>query len=152
MVSRQIQGAIRCAFQAQIEGSNFQRKRTRFEAGAGVLVENDLNRPKMEKKLPAPYVPQTAVKWTNSKHHRFNGKSQTKEQVFEAIKNLHANSTVKLNSLQDLAVTPGVVAQVSKSTVTTGGSAKEQTTVRIVKVEERGGKKIMTSLVMVQAA
>ncbi|KAJ7703522.1 hypothetical protein B0H17DRAFT_1040713 [Mycena rosella] len=82
----------------------------------------------------------------------FNGKPQTKEQVFEAIKNLHANSTVKLNSLQDLAVTPGVVAQVSKSTVTTGGSAKEQTTVRIVKVEERGGKKVMTSLVMVQAA
>ncbi|KAJ7639914.1 hypothetical protein B0H17DRAFT_1339398 [Mycena rosella] len=82
----------------------------------------------------------------------FNGKSQTKEQVFEAIKNLHANSTMKLNSLQDLAVTPGIVAQVSKSTVTTGGSAKEQTTVRIVKVEERGGKKVMTSLVMVQAA
>ncbi|KAJ7710496.1 hypothetical protein B0H17DRAFT_1173530 [Mycena rosella] len=83
-----------------------------------------------------------ALKWTNSKHHRFNGKSQTKEQVFEAIKNLHAKSTVKLNSLQDLAVTPGVVAQVSKSTVTTGGSAKEQTTVRIVKVEERGARRL----------
>ncbi|KAJ7668194.1 hypothetical protein B0H17DRAFT_1184086 [Mycena rosella] len=40
MVSRQIQGAFRCAFQARIEWSNFQRKRTRFEAGAGVLVEN----------------------------------------------------------------------------------------------------------------
>ncbi|KAJ7655497.1 hypothetical protein B0H17DRAFT_1185996 [Mycena rosella] len=39
MVSRLIQGAIRCAFQARIEWSNFQRKRTRFEAGADVLVE-----------------------------------------------------------------------------------------------------------------
>ncbi|KAJ7658045.1 hypothetical protein B0H17DRAFT_1185724 [Mycena rosella] len=45
----------------------------------------------------------------------------------------------------------GVVAQVSKFTVTTGGSTKEQSTVRIVKVEERGGKKVMTSLVEVQA-
>ncbi|KAJ7660505.1 hypothetical protein B0H17DRAFT_1145002 [Mycena rosella] len=43
-------GSLRCALQARIEWSNFQRKRTRFEAGAGVLVENDLNRPKMEKK------------------------------------------------------------------------------------------------------
>ncbi|KAJ7683766.1 hypothetical protein B0H17DRAFT_1137534 [Mycena rosella] len=50
IVPSRIQGAIRCAFQARIEWSSFQSKWTRSEAVAGVLVENDLNRPKMEKK------------------------------------------------------------------------------------------------------
>ncbi|KAJ7676218.1 hypothetical protein B0H17DRAFT_1140077 [Mycena rosella] len=84
-----------------------------------------------------------------------NGKTASSTEFFEAIENFHGTSKVKLNSIQDLAVLPsgsgGVVAQVSKFTVTTGGSTKEQSTVRIVKVEERGGKKVMTSLVEVQA-
>ncbi|KAJ7702784.1 hypothetical protein B0H17DRAFT_1327156 [Mycena rosella] len=84
-----------------------------------------------------------------------NGKTASRAEIFTIIENFHASGKVKLNSIEDLAVVPsgsgGVVAQVSKFTVTSGGGAKEQTSVRIVKIEERGGKKVMTSLVEVQA-
>ncbi|KAJ7677260.1 hypothetical protein B0H17DRAFT_1139764 [Mycena rosella] len=84
-----------------------------------------------------------------------NGKTASRAQFLETIRGFHASGKVKLNTIQDLAVVPsgsgGVVAQTSKFTVMSGGGAKEQQSVRIVKVEERGGKKVMTSLVEVQA-
>ncbi|KAJ7664747.1 hypothetical protein B0H17DRAFT_1143598 [Mycena rosella] len=59
MVLRQIQGAIRCTFQAQIKWFNFQSN-----LGPGRVFWSKMIKtgPKWKKKLPAPYVPQTAVK------------------------------------------------------------------------------------------
>ncbi|KAJ7687277.1 hypothetical protein B0H17DRAFT_1070460 [Mycena rosella] len=84
-----------------------------------------------------------------------NGKTSSRAEIFTIIENFHANYKLKLNSVEDLAVVPsgsgGVIAQLCKVTVTSGGGVEEQKLVRIVKIEERGGKKVMTSLVEVRA-
>ncbi|KAJ7673562.1 hypothetical protein B0H17DRAFT_1083000 [Mycena rosella] len=76
-----------------------------------------------------------------------NGKTASRAEIFTIIENFHANYKLKLNSVEDLAVVPSVLGV----TVTSGGGVEEQKLVRIVKIEERGGKKVMTSLVEVRA-
>ncbi|KAJ7131377.1 hypothetical protein C8R44DRAFT_871872 [Mycena epipterygia] len=89
-----------------------------------------------------------------------NGKNMSTAQYLEAIKDFHATSVAKLTKIEDLAVAPfdpagrtGVVAQFSKFTVTskTDGSVKNTVAVTVVKVEEKEGRRVMTSLVETQA-
>ncbi|KAJ6500661.1 hypothetical protein C8R45DRAFT_978529, partial [Mycena sanguinolenta] len=77
----------------------------------------------------------------------------------EIIKGFHATATGKLTTIEDLVVVPldpasrtGVVAQISKFTITNkaDGKVSEDTAVTIVKVEEKEGRRIMTSLVETQ--
>ncbi|KAJ7168405.1 hypothetical protein C8R43DRAFT_149852 [Mycena crocata] len=88
-----------------------------------------------------------------------NGKSLSTATFLEIIKDFHKTSLAKLTTIEDLAVAPldeaartGVVAQVSKFTVTNkaDGKVKEQVSVTIVKVEEKEGRRVMTSLVETQ--
>ncbi|KAJ7494499.1 hypothetical protein B0H11DRAFT_939395 [Mycena galericulata] len=89
-----------------------------------------------------------------------NGKTFSTAGFLEAIKAFHTTFIGKLTKTDDLAVSPfdaaartGVVAQVTKFAVTSkaDGSVKEQVSVTIVKVEEKDGKRILTSLVEAQA-
>ncbi|KAJ7460884.1 hypothetical protein B0H11DRAFT_155915 [Mycena galericulata] len=89
-----------------------------------------------------------------------NGKTFSTAGFLEAIKAFHATFIGKLTKTDDLAVSPfdaaartGVVAQVTKFAVTSkaDGSVKEQVSVTIVKVEEKDGKRVLTSLVEAQA-
>ncbi|KAJ7500452.1 hypothetical protein B0H11DRAFT_2189359 [Mycena galericulata] len=89
-----------------------------------------------------------------------NGNSFPTAGYLEAIKKFHATSIGKLTKIDDLAVShfdavarTGVVAQVTKFAVTSkaDGSVEEQVAVTIVKVDEKDGKRILTSLVEAQA-
>ncbi|KAJ7649187.1 hypothetical protein B0H17DRAFT_1147818 [Mycena rosella] len=76
-----------------------------------------------------------------------NGETVSSAQFLDTVKGFHANSTGKVNSVEDLLVVPlgstsAVVMQIFRFTVTSGGSARDRMLVRIVKVEERGGKKV----------
>ncbi|KAJ7484446.1 hypothetical protein FB451DRAFT_1232552 [Mycena latifolia] len=88
-----------------------------------------------------------------------NGKAMSAAQFLELIKEFHATSLAKLETIKDLAVVPldpagraGVVAQVSTFRVTSKADAKvtEHVSATIVKVEERGGRRVMVSLVEAQ--
>ncbi|KAJ6606335.1 hypothetical protein DFH09DRAFT_1353485 [Mycena vulgaris] len=90
----------------------------------------------------------------------FNGTKIPAAQFLELIKDFHATSRAEPTTIEDLAVTPldpagrtGVVAQVTKLTITSkkDSSVTKPVSVTIVKVEEKNGRRIMTSLVEVQA-
>ncbi|KAJ6606339.1 hypothetical protein DFH09DRAFT_1269335 [Mycena vulgaris] len=89
-----------------------------------------------------------------------NGTKMSAAKFLEIIKDFHATSRAELTTIEDLAVAPldpagrtGVVAQVTKLTVTLkkDSSVTKQVSVTIVKVEEKNGRRVMTSLVEVQA-
>ncbi|KAK7035834.1 hypothetical protein R3P38DRAFT_2909272 [Favolaschia claudopus] len=88
-----------------------------------------------------------------------NGKHLTPPAFFELIKNFHETSFGKLLSIEDLVVVPldpaartGVVSQISKFSVTNKADGKTTVNVSVttVKVEEKDGRRIMTSLVEAQ--
>ncbi|KAJ7864042.1 hypothetical protein B0H13DRAFT_2203820 [Mycena leptocephala] len=85
-----------------------------------------------------------------------NGKNMTTAAFLEVIKEFRKTSTAKLTTIEDLAVVPldpaartGVVAQISKFTVTNkaDGKVSEHKSVTIVKVGEKEGRRVMTSYV-----
>ncbi|KAJ7473631.1 hypothetical protein B0H11DRAFT_2236462 [Mycena galericulata] len=76
-----------------------------------------------------------------------NGKSFPPGDFLEVIKEFHATSIGNLTKIDDLAMSPFDAA----ARTGVDGSVKEQVSVTIVKVEEKDGKRIMTSLVEVQA-
>ncbi|KAJ7253393.1 hypothetical protein B0H12DRAFT_1116980 [Mycena haematopus] len=88
-----------------------------------------------------------------------NGKNMSAAAFLEMIKGFHATSLAKLTILEDLVVVPldpasrtGVVAQLSTFTITNkaDGKVSEHKLVTIVKVEEKEGRRIMTSLLEAQ--
>ncbi|KAJ6546901.1 hypothetical protein B0H19DRAFT_1265882 [Mycena capillaripes] len=88
-----------------------------------------------------------------------NGTNFSPAAFLEVIKEFHTTSLATLTAIEDLVVVPldsaartGVVAQISKFTVTNKADAevKEQVSVTVVKVEEKDGRRVMTSLVEAQ--
>ncbi|KAJ7253401.1 hypothetical protein B0H12DRAFT_1323697 [Mycena haematopus] len=88
-----------------------------------------------------------------------NGKKLTNAAFLDAVKEFQATTLAKLIMIEDLVVVPldpasrtGVVAQISKFTLTNkaDGKVSQHTSVTTVKVEEKEGRRIMTSLVEAQ--
>ncbi|KAJ7864039.1 hypothetical protein B0H13DRAFT_2281970 [Mycena leptocephala] len=88
-----------------------------------------------------------------------NGKNMTAAAFLEVTKEFHRTSLAKLTTIEDLVVVPldpaartGVVAQISKFTVTNkaDGKVSEHKSVTIVKVGEKEGRRVMISLVETQ--
>ncbi|KAJ7490708.1 hypothetical protein FB451DRAFT_1220843 [Mycena latifolia] len=88
-----------------------------------------------------------------------NGHSATPAQFLEGIKAFHKAGIAKLLTIKDLALVPydpaaktGIVAQLSTFSLKSkeDGSVKEHTSVALCKVEERNGKRVLTSVVEVQ--
>ncbi|KAF7353743.1 hypothetical protein MVEN_01059700 [Mycena venus] len=89
-----------------------------------------------------------------------NGKNMPTAAFLEVIKEFHTTSLAKLTTIEDLVVVPldpaartGVVAQISKFTITNKADRKvsEHVSVTVVKVEEKEGRRVMTSLVETQS-
>ncbi|KAJ7458842.1 hypothetical protein FB451DRAFT_1563736 [Mycena latifolia] len=87
----------------------------------------------------------------------FNGSELSHAQFLEAIKGYHGSAVSKLTAPQEnIAITPlggnaAVVAHVVKFEKTPkGGSAQNHVSVSIIKVEEKGGKHVVTSWVETQ--
>ncbi|KAJ7221661.1 hypothetical protein GGX14DRAFT_388796 [Mycena pura] len=85
-----------------------------------------------------------------------NGSSMPASAFLDILKDFHATAVAKLTKTEDLVVVPsdagarsGVVAQhlTFTSTSKTDGKVAEHVSVLIVKVQEKEGKRVMTSLV-----
>ncbi|KAJ7802861.1 hypothetical protein B0H14DRAFT_2890573 [Mycena olivaceomarginata] len=75
-----------------------------------------------------------------------NGKHLSAAAFLEVTKGFHATSLAKLTTIEDLVV-------ISKFTITNkaDGKVSEHVSVTIVKVEEKEGRRVMSSLVETQA-
>ncbi|KAJ7458859.1 hypothetical protein FB451DRAFT_1406043 [Mycena latifolia] len=88
---------------------------------------------------------------------QFNGSHLSAAQFLDAIKTYHTTASSKLAAPQEnLAITPlgggsAVVAHVVKTKYTPKGeSAQNQVSVSIIKVEEKGGRHVVTNWVETQ--
>ncbi|KAJ7849321.1 hypothetical protein B0H13DRAFT_2361282 [Mycena leptocephala] len=90
-----------------------------------------------------------------------NGRNMTTTELLETIKGFHATSLAKQTTIEDLVVVPldpdartGVVAQISKFTVTNKADGKvvEHVSILIVKVGEKEGRRVVASLAEAQTS
>jgi hypothetical protein len=85
----------------------------------------------------------------------------TTAELLETIKGFHATSLAKQTTIEDLVVVPldpdvrtGVVAQISKFTVTNKADGKvvKHVSILIVKVVEKEGRRVVASLAEAQTS
>jgi hypothetical protein len=100
------------------------------------------------------YMYMMHLSWADNASHSINGTTIPAPKFLELIKGFHANGVGKLEKHEDLVVAPqnngrtGSVAHSAKLVVYhKDGKIVDQSSVVIVQVGERDGKRIMTSLV-----